>query len=93
MTESSDNTRLPIGDPYKAPTVFVNQMVGSGYLNGVVNLTLATAQFTPNHAGSVDPDMVITSRLRMDLFCAQQLYEALGKIIAQQVQDSGDKPN
>lgn len=84
MTESADNDRLPIGDPYKTPTVFVNQMVGSGYLNGVVNITLATAQFTPNQSGGVDPDMVIASRLRMDLFCAEQIYEALGKMIAQQ---------
>ena len=27
---------------------------------------------------------VITANLRMDLYCAQQVYEALGKIIAEQ---------
>lgn len=74
---------LPITDPYKTPTIFVNQVVGSGHLNGVVNVTFATAQFTPNENGNVDPDLVITGRLRMDLFCAQTLYDHIGKIIEQ----------
>ena len=81
MTEQTD--KLPITDPYRTPTVFVNQVAGSGHLNGVVNITFATAQFTPNDGGTVDPDLVISARLRMDLFCAQSLYEHLGKIIEQ----------
>lgn len=87
------STSLPIGDPYKTPTIFVNQVVGCGHLNGVVNITLATAQFTPNTDGGVDPDFVITARLRMDLFCASQVYEQLGKIIEQNIKESGEKPN
>lgn len=82
MTEKTTDN-LPITDPYKTPTVFVNQVAGSGHLNSVVNVTFATAQFTPNDNGVVDPDLVITARLRMDLFCAQSLYEQLGKIIEQ----------
>lgn len=77
---------LPISDVYKTPTVFVNQLVGSGHLNGVVNCTFATAQFTPVD-GAVQPDLVITARLRMDLFCAQQLYERLGAIIQETVKN------
>lgn len=86
-------TSLPISDPYRTPTTFVNQIAAFGHMNGVVNLAFATAQFTPNAAGGVDPDLVITCRLRMDLFCAQQLYAELGKIIQQNVKDSGEKPN
>jgi len=85
MTEEND-AALPISDVYKTPTVFTNQLVGSGHLNGVVNLTFATAQFTPQN-GNVLPDLVITARLRMDLFCAQQLYERLGAIIQETVKN------
>lgn len=87
------NDELPISDPYKTPTTFVNQIVGTGFVNGVVNVTFATAQFTPQPDNTVSPDLVITSRLRMDLFCAQQLYAELGKIIEQNMKQSGEKPN
>lgn len=88
MTDNPE--RLPITDPYKTPTVFINQVVGSGHLNGVVNVTFATAQFTPNDDGKIDPDLVITVRLRMDLFCTQTLYESLGKIIEQTIKQTGE---
>lgn len=91
MTDETKEV-LTVTDPYKTPTIFVNQIVGSGHLNAVVNLTFATANFTPNDKGSVDPDLVITSRLRMDLFCAEQLYEQLGLII-QANRKTGEKPN
>jgi hypothetical protein len=92
MSEET-STALPITDPYKTPTVFVNQVAGAGHLNGVVNITFTTAQFTPNSDGQVLPDLVITARLRMDLFCAQQLYAELGRIIAQNIKDSGETAN
>jgi hypothetical protein len=83
-TTETANTESPhISDPHRVKTEFVNQVVGSGHLNGVVNLTLATANFTPNADGKIDLDLVIAARLRMDLFCAQQMHEALGQIIAQ----------
>lgn len=75
---------LPVTDPHKTPTVFVNQVAGCGHLNGVVNVTFATAQFTPNKEGKIDPDLVITSRLRMDMACARQLHEQIGRILDQQ---------
>jgi len=83
---------VSITDPYKTPTTFVNQVAGAGFLNGVVNVTMATAQFTPQANGIVTPDLVITSRLRMDLFCAQQLYAELGRIIQQNTR-TDEKPN
>ncbi len=78
---------IQITDPYEVPVVFVNQVVGSGALNGVANLTFSTARFTPRD-GKVSPDLVITSRLRMDLFCVQQLHDELARILAQNVKPS-----
>lgn len=84
----ADETKpLPVTDPHRVGTVFVNQLVGSGHLNSVVNCTFATANFSPNNEGGIDPDLVITARLRMDLFCAQQLYERLGAIIQDTVKN------
>ncbi len=74
---------LTITDPHHIPAIFVNQLAGSGQLNGVVNLTFATANFMPKADGSVDPDLVVTSRLRMDFYCAVQLRDALNALIEQ----------
>lgn len=93
MQDQPADVPLPITDPYRTPTVFVNQVAAIGHLNGVVNLAFATAQFTPTPSGGVDPDLVITCRLRMDLYCMQQVYEQLGKIIAQNIKESGEKAN
>lgn len=87
MPDETKTEPLPISDPYRTQIAFANQLVGSGFLNGNVNLTFAAALFTPNVDGGVDPDLVITSRLRMDLFCAQQLYERLGAIISDTVKN------
>ena len=76
MTDS-----LVITDPYTVPITFANDVVGCGFLNGTVNITLAAARFTPTPAGNIDPDLVIVSRLRMDLYCATQLRDSLNKII------------
>ena len=81
MTDKTDT--LPISDPFKALPIFVSQVAGSGHFNGVVNLTFATFEFTPNSDNTVDPDLVISARIRMDFACAQVLYEHLGKILAQ----------
>lgn len=78
---------LPVTDPYQIPVVFVNSIAGSGILNGCCNLTFSTARFTPKD-GKIDPDMVVTARLRLDLFCVQQLHDTLGKILAQNVKTS-----
>lgn len=79
---------LPITDPYQVPVVFVNQVACSGFLNGNCNLTLATARFTPE-GGKVAADLVVTSRLRMDLFCVQQLRDTLDQILTQNTKASG----
>ncbi len=70
-----------------APVIFVNSLAVRGFNNGNVNLAFSTAQFLPETVDGktqVSTQEVITANLRMDLFCAQQVYEALGKIIQEQ---------
>ena len=71
-------------DPHKVPTVFTNQVGVSGFLNGVVNVTLLTADFVVMKDNSVRTESVIASNLRMDLICATQLRDHLDKIINEQ---------
>lgn len=59
---------------------FVNTVLGRGVLNGVVNLTFGTLLFTPEN-DRIEPDMVVSSRLRMDELCARRLFEALAELI------------
>lgn len=72
--------KLPIAEPTHIPVVFANEVANIGILNGVINITLTAAQFTPQ-SDEVVPDLVIVSRLRFDLVCAQQLHQMLGQII------------
>lgn len=93
MTEKTNvQPSLPVTDPDNVPVVFVSQVAGHGHLNGVINLTLATAKFTPR-GEKIDPDMQVTSRLRMDLFCAQELRDALDGLIRQNTKPSTAKAN
>ena len=71
----------------EVPVTFVNSLAVRGFGNGIVNLAFSTAQFLPETVdgkAQVSAQEVITANLRMDLYCAQQVYEALGKIIAEQ---------
>jgi hypothetical protein len=72
---------LTVTDPHNVTPTFVNDVVGSGFLNGVCNITFATALFTPSPEGTIIPDLIISSRLRMDLFCAIALRDALNHLI------------
>lgn len=84
MIDEKDAPRIAIPDPNRVPVQFVNQLVGTGFLNGVVNVSFATAQFTPMSDGSVEVDAIMASRLRMDLNVAQQLHEQLGRLLKDQ---------
>lgn len=75
-----DATKIKISDPNNVPVVFVGDVAGIGFLNGVINLTYATARFTPD-GEKVDHDLIISARQRMDLYCAQRLHQMLGDII------------
>ena len=71
----------------EVPITFVNSLAVRGFSNGVLNLAFSTAQFLPQEIDGkvqVGTQEIITANLRMDLFCAQQVYEAIGKILADQ---------
>jgi len=76
----------------KSDVIFVNSVMVSGFNNGVVNVALSTARFTPttqvgedgNVQTVVAPNEYISGNIRMDLFCAQQLHDSLARIIEQQ---------
>jgi hypothetical protein len=78
---------LKITDPDNIPITFVNEIGNVGFLNGIMNITFTVARFTPD-GSQIAPDMVIASRLRMDLHCAQQLHDLVGRII-----ESNTKPD
>lgn len=61
---------------------FVNLVLGRGILNGVVNIQLGTWLFTGNADGNVEPDAVVSCRLRMDLACAKVLRDNLNELLA-----------
>ncbi len=68
------------------PVTFVNTLAVSGFNNGVVNLAFTTASFVPQEDGGkvvVALGEFMSANLRLDLLCAQQVHEALGKIIEQ----------
>lgn len=92
MSEES-NQSVKVSDPHNVPVTFVNQVLGQGVMNGVVNITFGTCRFTPDGAEAVDIDMIVSSRLRMDAMCAQRLYESLGALLKQLFPDGEGKPN
>lgn len=75
-------TPIPITDPYNVQIQFASVLLSFGHWNGILNLTLGTPRFTPTTTvDNPSPDLVVTSRLRLDLDCAQALYAALGRFI------------
>lgn len=71
--------------------IFVTGLAVRGFANGVVNLALSTAQYLPETIEGetkVGVQEIVTANLRMDLFCAQQVHQALGAIIEQQTRPS-----
>lgn len=74
---------------------YVNTVIGRGVLNSVVNLTLGTFNFTPTAEGTIDPDLVVAARLRMDLVCARNLHSVLGELLSaiDQADADGAKEN
>lgn len=73
-------------DPDDLPTpTFVNTLAVSGFMNGNINLSLAATRWYPSQDGEGDvavaADEVIMVDLRFDLRCAQQIRDALDRII------------
>lgn len=78
----AQDEKTKLNDPNNVRVTFVNDVAGIGFLNGVLNVTLVTARFTPI-GSAVEADNIVSARLRMDLFCAQSLHTLLGQIIEQ----------
>jgi hypothetical protein len=75
------------------PVTFVNSVLVSGFLNGIVNLSFSTAQFIPDGDGKVKPAEILTANLRMDLYCAQQIHDSLANILEQQTKPAAKDVN
>ena len=73
-----------IKDPKDAPLTLVNAIEVSGHANGIVNILFSRAVFIPN-IEKVTAEKVYPLDLRFDLFCAQQLRDALDQILKEQV--------
>lgn len=67
----------------KPDVTFVNSMTVSGFLNGNVNLSFSTARFSAMLDSTVEADEYPSLYLRMDLACAQQVRDALDRLIEQ----------
>lgn len=68
---------------------FVNAVLGRGVFNGVVNVQFGALPFGVKDDGTIDTEMVVACRLRMDVQCAVQLRDNLNellKMIEQQAQ-------
>jgi len=76
-----------------ADVVFVSNLAVHGFNNGVCNLVFQTYQFLP----IVKDDKVvvatgdyISANIRMDLFVAQQVVDALTQYLEQNTRPKGD---
>lgn len=75
----------------KPDVTFVNTLAVHGFLNGNVNLSFRTARwslaFDPStQKPVVDADEYDSLFLRMDLKCAQEVRDALDKILSEHTQ-------
>jgi len=61
---------------------FANIVIGSGAYHGIVNVTLGALPFNPTDDGTVSTEIVITSRLRMDVACAERLRDELDSLLS-----------
>lgn len=73
--------------------IYVSNIGVRGFANGICNLSLTTTKFIPtsmihpigaDDEDSVTPIIEIAVDLRMDLFCAQQIRDALDAILETQ---------
>lgn len=94
--------KLVITDPHNVQVTFVNQVLGQGHVNGVVNVTLGQARFTPTallyepSEGAIDTvetDMIVAARLRMDIGCAKQLRDSLDALLKKLLPEAGESVN
>ena len=81
---------------HRCPVIFATGLAVRGFCNGVCNIALSQAQYLPELVEGqmqVTTQELIVANLRMDLFCAQQVYEAIGKILADQTKPAPKEMN
>jgi hypothetical protein len=61
---------------------FVNTVLGRGILNGVINISFSTFNFSPDGQDGIEADPVVSARLRMDVPCLKQLHQVCSDLIA-----------
>ena len=82
---------MKVADP--VGVTFVNVVLNRGILNGVINISFGTYNFTPDDKLEVVAlDTVVSSRLRMDLTCARQLHETLSTLLEAITAESSAPP-
>lgn len=81
----------------KPPVIFVNQLEVCGFLNGVANIAFSTNHFLPEKGGAAGDKVVpmpeVTLNVRMDLWCLQQLHDAIGNILESQTKAVSGQAN
>lgn len=71
-----------------ADVVYVTNLAVNGFLNGIVNLCFTTAHFLPMQREGetvVVTAETVSANLRFDLNVAQQIHDALGRILEDHV--------
>lgn len=81
-----------IPDPNNVPVTFCNTCLGGGVVNGVINIAMGIARFTPTIDGKIDVDQIIAARLRMDVNAALALKQFIETQLAM-LAEPQDKPN
>lgn len=64
-----------VPDPHNVPVTFANIFGGGGLVNGVINITLLVSRFTPTFEGKTDNDVIVASRLRIDIHTAKAMRD------------------
>ncbi len=83
MTEKPKQEFPTVADPDGVPVTFVDHIAATGQFAGVVSISFAVARGLPKTDGTVDADLVMVARHRLNMVTAMQLRDLLGNLIAQ----------
>lgn len=73
--------RPTIVDPHDVQTTFVDWIVSVGVVEGVLNISLGTVDYSMRRNNDELPRVVIGSRLRMTAGHAKRVHEAIGNAL------------
>lgn len=72
---------------------FVSYPEVHGFQNGIINIKLVAVSWNVDENNSISSVAIPAVDLRFDLLCAQQIHEALGKILAEQTKKPTERAN